>query len=238
MSVSFQASAIRALAIDLDGTLVDTLGDFHAALSAMLVDLALPPIERDAVARYIGKGTEHLLRCVLTHVAQPQAVDGPAMERLYASAWTRYMLHYEALNGRHAEVYPGVSQGLKMLSEQGFALACVTNKPLAFARELLQRKELAGFFSELAGGDSYPCKKPHPQPLLETARELGVAPSELLMVGDSQNDAQAARAAGCPVVLLPYGYSHGVAVQSLDCDGIVGDLMQLAQLLQNEIKLD
>jgi phosphoglycolate phosphatase len=230
MRLKIQPNALRALALDLDGTLVDTLGDFHAALNAMLEDLSLPAIARPSVVHMIGKGSEHLLRSVLAHVVAQGGLQADP-EALYAAAWGHYMRHYEAINGRHAELYPGVLAGLQALHSQGWPLACVTNKPHAFARELLLRKGLAGFFVELAGGDSYACKKPHPQPLLETARKLGVGCAALLMVGDSENDAQAARAAGCPVLLLPYGYSHGVAVQSLDSDGVLPDVLQLAQFL-------
>lgn len=232
MILKLDPQAIRAVAIDLDGTLVDTLGDFHAALSAMLADLSLPAIARETVAGFIGKGTEHLLRSVLGQAA-PQAggVGADPQEALYARAWDRYMGHYEALNGRHAEVYPGVAEGLRAMLDQGLALACLTNKPEAFARALLARKGLAAFFSQVAGGDTYAFKKPHPLPLLETAKALGVVPAAMLMVGDSVNDAQAARAAGCPVALVPYGYSHGLAVQTLDSDGVVPDLAALARAL-------
>ncbi|MFT4190546.1 MAG: phosphoglycolate phosphatase [Comamonas sp.] len=232
--LSFTPAAIAAAAIDLDGTLVDTLGDFHAAVTAMLAELSLPAIAREAVAGYIGKGTEHLLHSVLRHVAPQAGLDADAAEALYAAAWGHYMAHYATLNGQHAQVYPGVAEGLHALRAQGLPLACLTNKPEAFARALLARKGLDGFFAHIAGGDTYEFKKPHPLPLQETARALGVAPAAMLMVGDSVNDAQAARAAGCPVVLVPYGYSHGLDVATLDSDGVVADLAALARALQGQ----
>ncbi|KAF1018198.1 MAG: Phosphoglycolate phosphatase [Paracidovorax wautersii] len=196
--------ALRAVAIDLDGTLIDTLGDFHAALAAMLHDLALPAVLRETVAGFIGKGTEHLLRSVLAHVAPQAGLSASGQAAAYTAGWDRYMHHYGLLNGEHAQVYAGVVDGL------------------------------AASFVHVAGGDTYPHKKPHPQPLLETARALGAEPAAMLMVGDSVNDAQAARAAGCPVVLVPYGYSHGIAVDTLDTDGIVPNLAALAQALRGQ----
>ncbi|MEJ2803034.1 phosphoglycolate phosphatase [Comamonadaceae bacterium PP-2] len=229
---AFDAAAIRAVAFDLDGTLADTLGDFHAAISAMLVELSLPPIARETVSSFVGKGTEHLLHSVLACVA-PSAHRTPEdTQSLYAAAWGHYMRHYEALNGQHTALYPGVLEGLARLRAAGLPLACVTNKPEGFARTLLARKDIADCFSVVAGGDTYERKKPDPMPLVGTARLLGVAPQALLMVGDSVNDAQAARAAGCPVVLVPYGYNHGVPVDGIDADGVVPDLDTLAQALR------
>lgn len=233
-ALKLNPQALRAVAIDLDGTLIDTLGDFHAALAAMLHDLALPAVSRETVAGFIGKGTEHLLRSVLAHVAPQAGLSASGQAAAYTAGWGRYMHHYGLLNGEHAQVYPGVLDGLAALRAQGLALACLTNKPEAFARELLARKGLAAHFTHIAGGDTYAHKKPHPQPLLETARALGAEPAAMLMVGDSVNDAQAARAAGCPVVLVPYGYSHGIAVDTLETDGIVPDLASLALALRHQ----
>lgn len=201
---------LQAALVDLDGTLVDTLDDFVAALTLTLADLGLPAVGRDVVARTVGKGSEHLLRSVLAEVGG-RADDVPA-------AWDRYQHHYAALNGTHATVYPGVREGLARLAAAGLRLACVTNKPQAFARVLLERTGLAGHFACVHGGDSFARRKPDPMPLLETCARLGSVPAATLMIGDSSNDAQAARAAGCPVVLLSYGYNHGRPVHEVDAD--------------------
>jgi phosphoglycolate phosphatase len=113
----------------------------------------------------------------------------------------------------------------------GLRLACLTNKPTAFARPLLQAKGLDGYFSEVFGGDAFDRKKPDPLPLLKTCEALGSEPARTLMIGDSSNDAQAARAAGCPVVLVTYGYNHGEPVRSVDADGYLDSLDELAALL-------
>ena len=216
--------------LDCDGTLVDTLGDFDAALNLMLRQLRRPPIEREQIARFVGRGTEHLLRCVLA------LQDGGHMpdEATFNQAWAAYLRAYEQINGQYSRVYPGVREGLAALRAQGLPLACLTNKPAAFARVLLQRLELAPFFRFIHGGDTFARKKPDPLPLLQTCRLLGTPPAATLMVGDSRNDAQAARAAGCPVFLLPYGYNHGEPVERENADAVLPDLPAIAARLQEE----
>jgi phosphoglycolate phosphatase len=205
-------AGLQAAIIDLDGTLIDTVGDFEAALGAMLRDLHLPAINRDFIQHTVGKGTEHLIRCTLAHVQ--------ADAQQFEPAFALYMQHYLNINGQYASVYPGVHEGLKKMKERGLRLACVTNKPTALAEPLLDSKGLRGCFEFVFGGDAFPHKKPHPQPLLKTCAALGSAPAQTLMVGDSSNDAQAARAAGCPSVLMSYGYNHGQPVHGLDVDGV------------------
>ena len=215
-----------AAIIDLDGTMVDTLGDFAEALNRMLCDLELPPIAAQHIERMVGKGSEHLLRSVLNHVLEhmgkaPTAIE---IEALYAHAWPSYQRHYLAINGHYARVYPGVEAGLQALRHAGLRLACLTNKPTSFALPLLRAKGLEGYFEQVFGGDSFDKKKPDPLPLLKTCEALQTAPARTLMVGDSSNDAQAARAAGCPVVLVTYGYNHGLPAQAVDADGYVDSL--------------
>ena len=231
-----------AAIVDLDGTLVDTLGDFVVALNRMLADLSLSPVDRSVVGTRVGKGSEHLISAVLDHVLNrpaafakraPTAIKKEATAvQLFPAAWSSYQRHYLAINGQHARVYPGVLEGLQLLQGQGLKLACLTNKPTAFALPLLKAKGLDGFFSLVFGGDSFERKKPDPLPLRKTCEALGSAPARTLMIGDSSNDAQAARAAGCPVVLVTYGYNHGQPVRDVDADAFVDTLasMDLAAL--------
>ena len=222
-------SGVDAVIVDLDGTMVDTMGDFNEALNRMLRDLSLPPIAADQAENMVGKGSEHLLRSVLKHVL---ALDGSAqsaikIEEHYPAAWASYQRHYLVINGQYAGVYEGVAAGLQALRARGLRLACLTNKPTSFALPLLQAKGLDGYFEKVFGGDAFERKKPDPLPLLKTCEALGTAPARTLMVGDSSNDAQAARAAGCPVVLVTYGYNHGQPVRAVDADGFVDSLAQL-----------
>jgi len=216
-------SRFDAVIIDLDGTMVDTMGDFVAALSGMLDDLALERVDATLVSKLVGKGSEHLICSVLTHLGQ--SVDEP----LYQRAWERYQHHYLAINGQHASVYAGVLEGLQGLRARGLRLACLTNKPRDFARPLLAAKGLDVFFEQVFGGDDFARKKPDPLPLLKTCEALGSSPARTLMVGDSSNDARAARAAGCPVALVTYGYNHAEPVRAVDADGFVDSLAELLQ---------
>ena len=233
-SMKIHFSHLQAAIIDLDGTMVDTLGDFEVALNRTLADLDLPPIQRDLVSRTVGKGSEHLIRSVLTHqLALPEVQSSGLMcasrtlDDLYELAWPRYQHHYLGINGEFAQVYPCVAEGLQQLLSAGLVLACLTNKPLSFAQPLLKAKGLDRYFSHVFGGDSFARKKPDPLPLLRTCDILGTEPARTLMVGDSSNDAQAARAAGCPVVLVRYGYNHGEPVDAVDADAHVDVLTQI-----------
>jgi phosphoglycolate phosphatase len=179
----------------------------------------------------VGKGTEHLLRSVLAHVlaqaGHPQAALPAAVASLLPTALARYQQHYLAINGQHSALYAGVLEGLQALRAGGLRLACVTNKPLAFTQPLLAAKGLQGLFEQVFGGDSFATKKPDPLPLLKTCEALGTTPARTLMLGDSSNDAQAARAAGCPVVLVTYGYNHGQSVEAVGADALIDSIAQL-----------
>lgn len=242
MRVQFPAGAacktvdVDAAIVDLDGTMVDTIGDFAEAITRMLADLQLPSLPASEVEHMVGKGTEHLLRSVLAYVLKQS--DHPAqdledaVQGVFTAALARYEHHYIAINGEHSAVYSGVKEGLQALKDAGLRLACVTNKPMAFTTPLLAAKGLDGLFEQVFGGDSFTKKKPDPMPLLKTCEVLGVATERTLMVGDSSNDAQAARAAACPVVLVTYGYNHGQSVQAVDADGWVDSLVQIKAVAQ------
>jgi phosphoglycolate phosphatase len=234
----FALTQFQAAIVDLDGTMVDTLGDFEVALNRSMADLDLPPVTRALVERTVGKGSEHLIRSVLAHqLALPEVqgvanvCDARSVDNLFEPAWQRYQHHYLTINGEFAAVYPGVVDGLQQLRNAGLQLACLTNKPLSFAKPLLQAKGLDHFFAHVFGGDSFERKKPDPLPLLKTCEALGVQAAQALMVGDSSNDAQAARAAGCPVVLVRYGYNHGEPVDGVDADAHVDSLVDIPQPL-------
>lgn len=224
--IALKPGDFSAAIVDLDGTLVDTLDDFVVALQRMLAELPPPfatyGVQRAVVGQLVGKGSENLIQSLLERI-EPGAGDGP----LFAPALQGYQRHYGAINGQYARVYDGAVQGLRQLQSFGLKLACVTNKPTAFARELLRRMELDGFFALTLGGDAVQRKKPDPEPLLKACEWLGSVPSQTLMVGDSSNDAQAARAAGCPVLLVTYGYNHGQPVRAVDADAFADSLAEI-----------
>ena len=222
---------VDAAIVDLDGTMVDTIGDFAEAIARMLADLQLPALDAALIEHMVGKGTEHLLRSVLAHVLAQAGHSADALPAAVArqlpTALARYEQHYLAINGQHSALYAGVLEGLQALRAGGLRLACVTNKPLAFTRPLLAAKGLQGLFEQVFGGDSFATKKPDPLPLLKTCEALGTTPARTLMLGDSSNDAQAARAAGCPVVLVTYGYNHGQSVEAVGADALIDSIAQL-----------
>ena len=218
-----------AVMIDLDGTMVDTLGDFAKAIDGMLQDLKLPALAASHIEHMVGKGSEHLLHSVLTHVLTEAGDSAVAAKvtQLMPEAWERYQWHYERVNGQFSTLYPGVAEGLAALAKAGYPMACLTNKPTAFAHELLKAKGLHGYFGHVFGGDAFERKKPDPMPLVKTCEALGTEPARTLMVGDSSNDASAARAAGCPVVLVTYGYNHGEPIRAVNADAFVDSLVEL-----------
>lgn len=225
---------LQAVIVDLDGTMVDTLGDFEVALNRMLSDFGLPPVDRAFIEATVGKGSEHLIRSTLDFIRnQASALIKSASSAhhliAYEEAWQSYQKHYLACNGQASEVYPGVREGLAALQARGLKMACLTNKPLAFAQPLLAAKGLDGFFSHVFGGDSFEKKKPDPLPLLKTCQALGTLPQHTLMIGDSSNDAQAAHAAHCPVVLMTYGYNHGHDIRQTPALAYLDDLSELTR---------
>lgn len=221
--------AIRAVLIDLDGTLLDTAAEIAASAADMLAELGLEPVAAPLVRDFIGKGIPSLVRRTLG-----QSLGRVPDERRIGSGIESFFFHYEKRNGQLATAYPGVREGLTTLYSMGFSLACVTNKAERFTLPLLRSTGLESFFSAIVSGDTAARKKPAPDPILAACRQLGVAPPAAVMVGDSTNDALAARAAGCGILLVPYGYSEGVEVQNIECDGIVPTLLHVAGLLSSQ----
>ncbi|PZP65162.1 MAG: phosphoglycolate phosphatase [Azospira oryzae] len=218
---------VGAVVLDLDGTLLDTVDDLAVAANAMLEELGFEPLPEPVIRTHIGKGLQNLVtRCLAEATgAEPAAAQ---VERALAV----FEPHYRANLCVRTRPYPGVVEGLEALRQAGFPLGCVTNKAERFTLPLLQQAGLAPYFDLVIGGDTLPRKKPDPLPLVHAAERFGVPPAQLLLVGDSPNDTQAARAAGCPVVCVPYGYSEGAKVQDLDCDAIVASIREVPSLLR------
>jgi len=217
--------AVKAVAFDLDGTLLDTLPDIAAAADLMLADLGLPPAGVDAVRRYVGDGIARLTKRLLT-----SDMDGEPPAETFARARELFESHYRATFTCRTAPFPGVEEGLRRFAHAGLKLACVTNKAESFTVPLLRATALYDHFDLVLSGDSLPKQKPDPLPLLHCARQFGSVPGELLMIGDSANDTRAARAAGCPAFCVPYGYG-AQDVRELDCDAIVNDLIQATRLI-------
>lgn len=214
----------QAVTIDLDGTLLDTIPDLAAAANAMLAELGRPPLSAATIGSYVGKGIANLVERCLSQPGHPAVAD-------LDHAIAVFRRHYAVFNGRATLVYPGVREGLAALRALGLPLGCVTNKAAAFTEPLLEMVGLREYFAIVVSGDSLPEKKPHPLPLLHIFARLGVAPADAVHIGDSINDVQAARAAGCRVFVVPYGYNEGRDVHGLDYDAIVPSLYEAARIL-------
>jgi phosphoglycolate phosphatase len=227
------AAPIRAAIIDLDGTMLHTVPDFELALNGMRAEFGLAPIGQDIIEPLVGKGGDKLVRDVLA-----LDFDAARVDAVYAQARAAYERHYLAINGDRATLYPDVIEGLQALKDAGLRLACVTNKQIAFTLPLLEKKGLTGFFEVIYGGDSLARKKPDPLPLLQVCSDFDLPPGQVVAIGDSSNDAQAARAAGCKVLVVPYGYNHGKPVQEIHADGIVNSLLAAANLISAHNRAD
>jgi phosphoglycolate phosphatase len=216
----------RAVLIDLDGTLLDTVPDIAAAVNAMCAELGQPAVAGETVASYIGKGADVLVHRVLTG-----SLDGRAEAERFARAKELFYRHYRRFNGHAALVFPGVPGALADLRARGFRLACVTNKPREFTLDLLERVGLVDYFEVVVSGDDTVEKKPHAAPVLTACQRLDVLPTESVMIGDSENDLLSARAAGCRAILVEGGYNEGSTVAALPADAIVETLPDAVRLL-------
>ena len=215
--------AFGAVLFDLDGTLLDTAPDLHAAVCAMLCDMGRPELPIDAIRCYVGRGIANLVKRSLA--GSLEVADGPPPPEALAS----FRRHYARENGRHTRPYPGVVDGLDRLKAMGMPMAVITNKAEAFTRPLLELSGLSGYFDVVVGGDLLPKPKPDPMALIWACGALRVSPAQALMVGDSVHDFHAGRAAGCHVFLVPYGYNEGLDVHDFDCDAIVPTIDYAAQ---------
>jgi len=191
----------------------------------MLAGQGLKPLPVGTIRDFIGKGIPHLVERCLVEAGLPLvcAQLEPAL-RAFGD-------HYRAFNGKSSLPYPGVVEGLQRLRAASLKLACVTNKARAFTTPLLEATGLAPLLDAVVTSDDVGRRKPHPEPYLRACKDLGVSPDQALVIGDSANDAEAGRAAGCRVLLVSYGYSEGRDVSELGADGIAAEFAEAVGLL-------
>ncbi|MHB8475957.1 MAG: phosphoglycolate phosphatase [Steroidobacteraceae bacterium] len=225
----WRGQPLSAVLFDLDGTLLDTLADIALALNRTLVEYACEALAEDEVRRMIGRGSPILVERALA--AQGRSLD----EAAQAGMIERFFHHYgelEQSDEDRAQPYPGAAESLRALHGANLRTGVVTNKQHRFAAALLERVGLARWVDVVVGGDTCARRKPDPQPLLFACASLQAAPADCLMVGDSANDVQAARAAGIPVVCVSYGYNEGRPAHTLNCDSLLDSLAELPGLLE------
>ena len=223
--------SFRAVLLDLDGTLLHTAPDLAAAANRMLGELGLPPRAPAELATFIGRGLP-----ALVHRTLAGTLDGVAEPALFERALPIFERCYSEESGRRARAYPGVVDGLERMRALRLPLGCVTNKAGRFTQDLLERTDLWRFFDCVVSGDMVARKKPDPLPIRHACERLGAAARATLVIGDSLNDVQAARAAGCPVWCVPYGYNEGRPVSELECDAVVESLLDAARRLERDFR--
>jgi phosphoglycolate phosphatase len=212
--------------IDVDGTLVDSVPDLAFCIDQMLTDLDMPVRGEDMVRLWVGNGIERLVKRALV-----DAMDGDPDETLYQRALPLFKSHYTVNNSRRSYLYEGVKQGLDYMQSRTYRMGCVTNKASEFTHPLLYDLGIADYFEVIICGDDTPKKKPDPMPLLTAAQRMQVDPQRSLMLGDSSNDVQAARAAGFQIICTSYGYNHGEDIRRYGPDAVIDSMLELEKFI-------
>jgi phosphoglycolate phosphatase len=223
---------LKAIAFDLDGTLIDSAPDLTAATQDALKELSLPSCSEQQVRSWIGNGAKVLMQRALTH-----SLSEPVSQDVLDNAMPVFMRHYEANLQQHSQLYPGVLEVLARLSELGYSMAVVTNKPHRFAVPLLAAFNIGHHFTEVLGGDSLEKMKPDPLPLTHLLAKWQLAPEALLMVGDSKNDILAAKAAGISSIGLTYGYNYGEDIGLSSPDAVCEQFCDILKFVNNSVRV-
>jgi phosphoglycolate phosphatase len=216
---------IKLILFDLDGTLVDSVGDLAWCGNEMLRSLEMPLHDPQAARRWVGNGLERFVKRVLTN-----DMEAEPDETLYKAGVEIFNRLYAEHASDHSLLYPGVLETLDHLAGLDLHLACVTNKPEPFTSGLIAAMGLTGYFGLVVAGDTTARKKPDPMPLHYAADHFAVDYDQCLMVGDSSNDVQAARAAGFNIICVPYGYNHGNDIRDSNPDLVVENLIELNEM--------
>lgn len=216
---------IKAIGFDLDGTLVNSAPGLAAAVDGALTELGLPSAGETRVSHWIGNGANILMQRAL------KWADQAADEAQVAQARALFDRYYEKTVSAGSQLYPQVKETLASLAEHGIKMALVTNKPTPFVQPLLQSLGIESYFNTIVGGDDVLEKKPHPAPIYLILARLNLRAEELLFVGDSRNDIQAAQAAGCPTVGLTYGYNYGESIALSHPDQLLDAVVDILPLL-------
>lgn len=208
---------LRAVLFDLDGTLIDSAEDIGLALKKTLKDIGLEELYPDDVRKYIGGGVKALLERVL----------GDKFREEYVELFRRHYLSNPVV---YTKPYEGVPEVLEELKGKGVKLAVVSNKLEELSREILRRLDLLDYFDFVAGGDTFPEKKPSPVPVLKTLDILGEEPGGALIVGDTEADIVAGKSAGTSTALASWGY---VRINSVKPDFVFKKPLEILSVLDS-----
>ena len=219
---------VKAVMIDLDGTLIHTAPEIARAANAMLAGLNLPILDAKLIESYIGEGALILIKRCLT--GKP---DGEPAADLLASAQTLFFDFYAKIVAE-SKPYPQVEAAIQAIKQTGVKMACITNKPAAFTMPLLEKSGLLPYFDLVVSGDTLPKKKPEPDQIFYICEKFNVSVSETVLIGDSKTDIAAARNAGCLIFAVPYGYNQGYSMNSRTVDGLILHLQDAVNLITTE----
>ena len=208
----------KLIICDLDGTLVDSASDIQHSLNGALNEMGLETVSEYDVRLWVGLGASRLVSCVLEAKHY--------RKELHDDLLAIFIRHYQADICLNSQLYEGVAEFIAACQQAHIPLACVSNKPYAPAKDLLEALNILQPFQLLIGGDTLPHKKPHPEPLLHCLRYFGVAAKDALVIGDSSNDIEAALAAHIPCVAVSYGYNHGEPIEASKPEWIVDSLVE------------
>ncbi|MGV3345213.1 phosphoglycolate phosphatase [Enterobacteriaceae bacterium LUAb1] len=225
---------LRALAFDLDGTLINSATGLAEAIDRMLTELSLPAAGVERVSRWIGDGVDVMLERALRWAMQPYSPEA----RIISEARMRFDFHYTETVNTGSTLFPDVKDTLAALVHMGYPLAIITNKPTPFVAPLLEHLKIIEMFSLIIGGDDVVVKKPHPAPLFMALGTFGLLPRQLLFIGDSYNDILAAQAAGCPCIGMTFGYNYGEPIADSHPDITLDHFNQLLPLIENAIRTE
>lgn len=213
--------------IDVDGTLVDSVPDLAYCVDEMMKQMDRPPYGEDMVRNWVGNGVERLVRRAL--IGQ---LDGEPDEVDFEKAYPIFLELYTENTSKRSVLYPGISEGLDFLQAAGYRLGCVTNKAAQFTIPLLKDLGIYAYFEIVISGDTLAKKKPDPLPLLHAAEYFAAEPANALMIGDSQSDVKAARAAGFRIICMSYGYNHGEDIREYKPDAVIDSMAEIKGLLE------
>jgi phosphoglycolate phosphatase len=219
----------KLIAFDLDGTLIDSAPDLVEAVNFALTKLDKPTHSQATIQQWIGNGADVLIKRALLnnwHVGE--------IPENFEVAFELFKTYYAEHDWVHSRLYDSVLETLQILKNDGFKLACITNKNARFTNPLMETAGLASYFDFIASGDTFAEMKPNPLPLLEVAKLLNVAPENAWMIGDSINDITAGKRAGFKTIAVSYGYAGQHSMADLNADYTVNAMLSCVDLIKND----
>ena len=209
-------SQIKAIIFDLDGTLIDSVDDLANSVNYTLGKLDLPLHTTEEIKSFVGDGIQKLIK---------RSLGQTHMEK-FDDAFAIFMKHYGAHCTDNTVLYPKVAETISFLAEK-YSLAVLTNKSATFSHKILKALKIDSYFKEVLGGDSLPTKKPDPAGILYLADKWGLAPDQLVMVGDHATDIEVGQRAGCKTVFIEGGIGE---TRGLKPDFVIKSMDELPDL--------